>query len=114
MLTHNKSYFLDPAGQGILQVDDFLVFRPFWPRKKIQNNSNNNKKKKEIEETDSIGNFVLTLKRKISLNYEAEKMKWMLALFKRIPVLKCLLGVTIIVKLTSPIFCISLTFGPIF
>lgn len=72
------------------------------------------KKKKEIEETDSIGNFVLTLKRKISLNYEAEKMKWMLALFKRIPVLKCLLGVTIIVKLTSPIFYISLTFGPIF
>lgn len=71
-------------------------------------------KKKEIEETDSIGNFVLTLNRKISLNYEAEKMKWMLALFKRIPVLKCLLGVTIIVKLTSPIFCISLTFGPIF
>ena len=41
---------------------------------------------KEIEEMDNIGDFVLTFKRKISLNYEAEKrMKWMLALFKKFP-----------------------------
>jgi len=79
LLIHNKSYFLDPAGQGILHVDDFLVFRPFWSRKKYRTN-------KEIEEMDNIGDSVLTFKRKISLNYEAEeRMKWMLALKKNSP-----------------------------
>lgn len=92
-----------------------MIFWYLGPSGQEKNTEQQEQKKKEIEEMDNIGNFVLTFKRKISLNYEAEKrMKWMLSLFKRIPLLKCSLEVTIIVKLTSPIFYLSLTFWLIF
>ena len=74
----------------------FWYLGPSGPEKNTEQTN------KEIEEMDNIGDFVLTFKRKISLNYEAEKrMKWMLALFKKIPLPKCSLGVTVIVKCTN-------------
>ena len=45
----------------------FWYLGPSGPEKNTEQTN------KEIEEMDNIGDFVLTFKRKISLNYEAEK-----------------------------------------
>lgn len=54
---------MPPVGQGILQVT-FWYLGPSGTEKNIE---------KKMEEMDNLGNFLITFKRKMSLNYEAEK-----------------------------------------